>query len=267
MKTCSVSISKLKNIYKNPAIVLFRWLELNAIHTEISQMNISLGRPSIDLGCGNGEIASILFNEKFSIGLDNNEAGDVKNAIESNKYKKVIIENAENISLNSSSISLVFSNSVIEHIPNINAVLNSVYRILKKNGLFIFTVPTANFSKNLFFSSIFNSIKIHSLANKYAKYRNRKLNHYHLYTHLKWSRILKNHGFNILSYRYYISPRNLQLWDFAAISFKILSPFMNQEIVWKLFEKPIKKAIKNDKFETNKGSGLLIIAQKNEKRI
>jgi len=44
----------------------------------------------------------------------------------------------------------MFSNSVLEHIYDINMVLKEVSRVLKENGKLVFTVPSNQFSSYLF---------------------------------------------------------------------------------------------------------------------
>src|SRR3989337_1004853 len=65
-----------------------------------------LAAPVLDLGCGDGLFASQVFKRPIDVG-----------------------------------IASAFSNSVLEHIPGLQAVLNETARVLRPGGLFLFCVP------------------------------------------------------------------------------------------------------------------------------
>jgi SAM-dependent methyltransferase len=179
--------------------------------------DIKFSQPSLDIGCGDGFIAGQLFNENFSHGIDNGEANDIQQGIDSGKYEQIIIGSAENIPLPDLSLNFVFSNCVLEHIPGLNSVIEEVGRTLKSGGKFLFTVPSESYSKNLFFANLFNRLGLISLANKYSAFRNRKLNHFNLYDISKWETLLSMSKIKIIKHEYYISPDDLSLWDLMAI--------------------------------------------------
>ncbi len=149
-------ILKLAKVYNHPAVILWRAIELRNLSRILSEKEMF--HPILDLGCGEGEIARALFGKGvIDVGLDNEEQM-VKKAEKSGIYRKVILGDACCLPFEKDSFNLIFSNCVIEHIPDINQVLSEVARILKKNGLFIFTVPSENFGDFLFFSRIFKKI-------------------------------------------------------------------------------------------------------------
>jgi SAM-dependent methyltransferase len=202
---------KIENLYAHPAIIFYRTLETECIKRVMK--NVKIKSPSLDLGCGDGKITNYLFGKTFNYGLDNDEVGDVKIAKKNKIYKKILIEDATNISLRDDSINFIFSNSVLEHIPNLSKVLSEISRILNKNGYFLISVPTDGFKKNLFFS---NPI--------YSYFRNKLLNHHHLYNLKKWTSLLKKNKLKIIKYKYCVSKEQLKYWDKLAIFHRLGLP-------------------------------------------
>jgi len=50
-------------------------------------------------------------------------------------------ENALDLSFDDESLDMVVSNDVLEHVPDIDAALREAYRVLKKDGYLLFTIP------------------------------------------------------------------------------------------------------------------------------
>ena len=122
--------------FKAPSTILFRSIELKLLKEKLSK--ISKSDVILDLGCGEGLTALLVFDKKVDYGLDN-DPYFVKKAKESNVYKKVLLANAVKMPLKDNCLDLVFSNCVIEHIQDLDAVLREAARILKKKGYFVFT--------------------------------------------------------------------------------------------------------------------------------
>ena len=131
MKVMLVSLRDFKG-HPHPSSKLFRVLELQAVYKNIK--NHSFRGPSMDLGGGDGYLSTILFDKKFDFNVDKGEANDLHVAKRHHRYRKILVESAEKMSLKDSSLNFIFSNSVIEHIPNNEAVLKEVSRTLKKGG-------------------------------------------------------------------------------------------------------------------------------------
>src|SRR5690348_834569 len=105
MKTRLVTIEDFKG-HPHPASKLFRLIELQTVFKNTKRYVFK--QPSMDLGGGDGYLSSILFDDRFTYSVDNNEANDVKVAIKNKRYKKVLIESADHMSLRSNSLNFVF---------------------------------------------------------------------------------------------------------------------------------------------------------------
>jgi len=248
MKSKKISLKNLYRIYDHPSIILFRSIELTTIYNLTK--DIIFKSPSLDIGCGDGEIASTIFDDKFTYGVDNGEVEDYKEAIKHNRYEKVLLEGAQKMSLPDKSVNFVFSNSVLEHIPPIDEVLSEASRVLKSNGFFVFTVPSVYFTEYLFFKKIFGDF--------YSTNLNKKFNHYNLYDHKKWISKLQKNGFEIVDYKYYISKDALQLWDRLLV----LGFLGLKKLALQFFEKKI-TAIYNEQQPSEKeGACLFFLCRK-----
>lgn len=251
MKVKNFSFSKLAR-YNHPAILLFRGIELKILSQILSRYKIK--SPSMDLGSGDGYISSLVFKETFTYGLDNNEAGDTKIAIKLKRYKKILIESAEKMSLKTNSLNFVFSNSVIEHIPRNDLVLNEVGRVLKKGGYFCFTCP----------SSFFTEYLTKQYGSGYSQIRNKHLNHYHLLSHSQWKKRLANENLKLIEYKYYMTEDDLLFWDKLVWVNKILFFLfpLRSLLMSALFSKSVQKRVSLSTVSQSEGANILIVAQK-----
>ncbi len=246
----------------HPAVKFFRSLELKTIYQNLR--NLKLFQPSLDLGCGDGYISSLLFDGQFSYGLDNNEAGDVQVAIKKRAYGKVLIASATDMPLRPNTLNTIFSNSVIEHIPDNDAVISEVSRVLRPGGKFVFTAPCHNFSKYLYVSSLLKGLGLGFLARFYIKKRNKMLNHYHLYSHSQWRKKLARYDLKLIKHSYYISPDALTTWDRIALE-GVVRRLLDKHAIPKLAKKYqtlVEKYFHDDVLAKGNGACIFVIAQK-----
>lgn len=174
--------------------------------------------PILDVGCGDGFVASIILSNrsgKFDVGIDMSE-DEIRYAKKSGSYKKAMVGNVHNLPFRESSFETVFSNSVIEHIPNLNLALSEMARVLKKDGQFIITVPTPYLTKYLWGYNFLVSYNLMNLAKLYGKFFNSLFKHYNLYTHKQWEKLLRKHSLKLVDYHYYHTKEMVQVHEFLA---------------------------------------------------
>lgn len=262
MRAKKTTVEQFAKIYSHPSAILFRAVELRTIFE--GTMGVNFSQPSLDLGCGDGKIAEVIFDENFTYGVDNGEAKDVQEAVESKRYQQIFLESAEKMSLPDKSVNFVFSNCVIEHIPNNEAVLSETSRILNQGGAFVFTVPSNNFPDYLFLTNRLASWGLGFLSRFYKYRRNKMLNQFHCYSVTDWQEKLAKHGFRIVSHRYYMSQDALMLWDKMALEIflkKILWPHYEKKALRKYWSQ-VKELAEHDRAEEGKGAGLMVYCVK-----
>ena len=99
--------------------------------------------PILEVGCGDGIVSSLLFKNKkgiIDIGIDLDRS-ELKRAEKTKIYKKLIQADITNTEFASNSFNTIFTNGVLEHIPDLESALNEISRLLKKDGKLITTSP------------------------------------------------------------------------------------------------------------------------------
>lgn len=157
------------------------------------------GKWILDLGCGEGEIAREVFGKQLEWGLDNDQKMIAK-AKKSGVYKRVLLADAAKMPLENNSVELVFSNSVLEHIRDLESVLREIKRVLKPGGLLIATIPSDLLGEYLGWGSW------------YTWWFNQKYHHYHLYSLKEWKERLSQAGLKLVDGYYYLDKPMIKQW-------------------------------------------------------
>jgi len=169
--------------------------------------------PILDLGCGDGVFARICLGEnKVDIGLDP-DPHLAKLAEESGVYKEVVVARAEKMPFKNGSFNTIISNSVLEHIEDLDSVFKEAYRVLKEGGRFIFLVPDKTASDYFFYAWFLEKIRLKGLAKSYVRFKNRLYSYAHLENKEFWEKIAKNGGFRIKNVTGLISPEAVKVSD------------------------------------------------------
>lgn len=186
---------------------------LRAVESRFYQ-DIELPGPVLDLGCGDGHFVTITFDEPIDFGIDP-WTGPVNQAARRGGYRVVVQGSGDEIPVPDGSYASVMSNSVLEHIPDLEPVLAEVARVLRPNGLFVFCVPNHNFLANLSVSNFFDRIGLHFLGNAYRAFFNRISRHHHCDSPEVWEERLANAGFRIERWWHYFSPKSLHVLEWG----------------------------------------------------
>src|SRR3989344_408653 len=95
----------------------------------------------LDVGCAYGYYTKFYLNKcKRVYGIDPNE-DFIRIAKEKYPKIKFKVSNAESIPYKDNYFGVVLLNDVLEHVENEEKALSEIYRILKKEGVIILTVP------------------------------------------------------------------------------------------------------------------------------
>lgn len=211
IKTNSIKFS-ISRYLPNASIAGAIWRS----HEIIAINKTTLLRPALDLGCGNGIFAQTIFQDKLDFGLDISKE-IVESAKKNRAYYKYIVADAHNIPLPNQSVQTVFSNSVFEHIPNLQEVLSEISRILKPGGQVIFTTHSPN-SKKFYGVRLLKKVHCKMLAKVYDRTFSHMLQLKTLWDLNTWVKNLSSAGMSIEEYKVIISPR-------SAFWFEFLLPF------------------------------------------
>ncbi|RIK51146.1 MAG: methyltransferase type 11, partial [Chloroflexi bacterium] len=116
---------------------------LRAVESSYYQ-RLPLPSPVYDVGCGDGHFASLTFDRKLDVGLDPWRFS-MKEAKKYNAYKSLVEADGAQTPFPSNHFASGLSNSVLEHIPHIDAVLAETARILRPGAPFYFCVPNPRY--------------------------------------------------------------------------------------------------------------------------
>lgn len=172
-------------------------------------------RPVLDIGCGEGLFASILFAEPLDTGIDPNPR-ELSRARELGSYRELIECWGNHIPKSDCSYRTIVSNSVMEHIPDLLPVLKEALRLLVPGGHMYITVPSHLFDRYTVISQILGIFGLTGLQERYSRFFNRFWAHFHYYSPDRWRDIAEEAGFSVLEVRNYAPRRACLLNDFLV---------------------------------------------------
>ena len=234
---------------QGPSLGLWRAAEVAVLREQVYE------RPILDLGCGDGLVTSQVL-QRVEIGLDPDERV-LKRAAQRGVYERFEAVPAEEMRLPDASIGTVVSNSVLEHLPRLDAVLEAVARVLRPGGRLIFTVPTEAFSKWLVLP-----------VARYAAWRNLQLCHLNLWPMEWWVSRLERVGLEVEEVRPYLRHELVFMWDALELLQQIwifhrrLVGIVWQSIPPSMMDRIARWASHLDLSAPTPGGGRLVVARK-----
>lgn len=175
---------------------------------------LDLPRPILDLGCGDGDFARAAFTQPLDVGIDP-WAAQVEIARRVGMHRELYVMDSNAMTFPDESFATVLSNSVLEHIPNIEPTMQETHRVLKRGGTLVFTTPSNHFAEYLYFADTFRKLGMKSLATRYENYFNRISFHYRTDSLATWTTRLNQFGFHIKQSYSYFSRNASHLFDLA----------------------------------------------------
>jgi SAM-dependent methyltransferase len=173
---------------------------------------LELKEPIYDLGAGDGHFAWALFDSQAVVGLDPwwqplTEAQELK------VYPLLLQADGAAVPAADASFATAISNSVLEHVGEIQTVLNEVGRVLQPGGYFYFAVPNERFRTDLWGMQVLNKLGLNSLAIEYSKFFNKIARHINLDPPEVWIARLRESGFDKIDYFHYYPRKALHVLE------------------------------------------------------
>ena len=153
-------------------------------------------RPVLDIGCGEGLFAHNLFEDKIDVGLDPNQR-ELARTKTFGLYDELLNCYGSEVPKEDQSYKTIFSNSVMEHIEEIEPVLKESHRLLADDGTMYLTLPTDKFDKYTLMNQILTKLGLLGLAERWRKFSNGFWAHYHYYTPEEWEEMFDRNGFKV----------------------------------------------------------------------
>lgn len=209
------------------------------------------GLSILDVGCGAGGNIKILGEFGAVTGLDISEEA-LKFARTHSAFKNLVQGNAEQLPFPDNTFDLVSALDVLEHIPNDQLAVQEMFRVLKKNGFALVTVP----------------------AHRWLWSRHDEaLQHLRRYTTNELRTKLAYAGFSVVQHSHFVIPAILflllkktirrirRMWgvkETIDTYDTILPLWLNRLLIWWLYGEKIMMRF----FPILAGSSLMMIAQK-----
>jgi SAM-dependent methyltransferase len=199
----------------------FRGL-LRAVEAKFYQ-DLPLIDPILDLGCGDGHFAAMAFERhEQMIGVDP-WWGPLQKSVKGKVYRHAIQSLGDGLPFPSNHFNTAISNSVLEHIPDLDPVLAEAVRVLrspdpasgKPGGSFIFCSPSDNFLPFLSVSSALKRVRLKKLGGAYENFFNRISRHQHCDDPQTWTQRLNRAGLQVDRWWYYFSKSALRALEWG----------------------------------------------------
>jgi len=198
--------SLLRETPFQPATSWWRAVELEVV--------IRHGLPDgtgLDLGCGDGKLMRILLETSGAypslVGVDL-DPQETRDATASGVYRRVHTAPGDRIPEHDASFDFVFSNSVLEHIDDIEPVIAEVARLLRPGGTFLFTVPADGFHDCLA-GPLFPWGDRH----RYLDGIDKRCAHRRYWGESQWRACLGRHGLDVVDAVPYLTASEVRRWE------------------------------------------------------
>ena len=177
---------------------------------------VPLEHPVLDVGCGDGHFASVAYREPIDVGLDP-MGRDLREAAARvpEVYLQVVKGDATAMPFEDGTFATVVSNCVIEHIPNVDAALREIGRVLQPGGTFATTLPSEHYPDFLLGATAARKLGLKRAGAAYGAFFNRISHHEHVDPPEAWRERLAAAGLDMVEHRYYFSPVAHRTFDLA----------------------------------------------------
>lgn len=202
---------------------------LRAVEARFYQ-ELDLPAPTLDLGCGDGHFASVTFNHALDVGIDPSRDAlrqaqrqtprqvqrlSSRSHPTYSPYKGLAQSIGSHMPFPAACFNSALSNSVLEHIPDIDAVLKETARVLKPGATFVFCVPNHQFLDSLSIGRALDKIGLRAMGNAYRAFFNRIARHHHSDPPEIWQARLESAGFELTEGWHYYSPQAMQVSEWG----------------------------------------------------
>jgi SAM-dependent methyltransferase len=170
--------------------------------------------PVLDLGSGDGHFASLVFEQPIEVGIDP-WLPSLREAHGYPVYKALAQAQGARMPFPKGYFSNAISNSVLEHIPDLQPVLNETARVLKPGALFLFCVPNHRWPDHLSISSALRRLGLRGLAASYIRLFTHISRHENMLSPEEWEQRLGTAGFELVEYWHYFPPEALHALEWG----------------------------------------------------
>jgi SAM-dependent methyltransferase len=180
-----------------PSEAYWRLLELAAVRRHL----LEVAGPVLELGCGDG-VFTELAGLQVDVAVDREPRAVERAGRRQSVYRTVRRADIRDLDAALGSFGTIFSNSVLEHVPDVEPVLERCRELLVPGGRLIATVPLPRMNDHL-------AVRLPG----YARARQRQLQHRNLWTIEEWRARLEAAGFETVGIDPYLDAGACRRWD------------------------------------------------------
>lgn len=175
---------------------------------------VSLPPLIVDIGCGDGHFASVTYEQKIDVGIDPDHAS-LREARDRDAYRLLVQASGDRLPFADASFASSISNSVLEHVKNLEGVLAEIGRVLKANGPFATTVPNPGYRSELSFPRFLSRVRLHRLSRGYREWFMRMSRTWNLFDEAGWKSLFERAGMEVKQSERYFSPSALRALEWG----------------------------------------------------
>ncbi len=227
-----------------------------------------LPRPVLDVGCGDGHFVQMACAEPLDVGLDPARAA-LAEAKGRGSYRLLLEGSATALPFADASFQTVLSNCVLEHIPDLEAALAEIARVLRPGGRLVTTVPSPHLDEMLLGGRLLARLGLAGLAARYRRWFQGVSRHYHLYDVDRWMALLAQGGLRLLFHHYYFSAATLTAFEvghFTSAPSLLTHKVTGRWVLWRhpLSVAPLERLLRPlyEEPEPRAGAYIFLVAQK-----
>ena len=186
---------------------------LRAVEAQFYQ-GFELPAPILDLGCGDGHFATVAFDHQLDVGLDP-WTGPIHQAARRGGYRALVQAEGGKMPFPDEYFASALSNSVLEHIPQVEVVLAELRRVLKPGAPFLFCVPNPRYLSELSIPAILKQFGLKKIGHVYTEWFRRMSRTHHAVDPNIWQGWLEDAGFRLEQWWHYFSPNAMRMLEWG----------------------------------------------------
>ncbi|MFQ5342180.1 MAG: glycosyltransferase [Anaerolineae bacterium] len=175
---------------------------------------VALEAPVLDVGCGDGHFAAVAYNQPIDVGVDLPRP-ELNEARARGAYRRVVPASGTALPFADASFRTVVSNSVLEHIPDLDDTLCEISRVVAPGGAFAFTTPSEHFGDFLLGSAAMRRLGLPAMGEAYARWFDGISDHFHRLSPAEWEKKLDAVGLVVRHWHYYFPEEAHHVFDLS----------------------------------------------------
>jgi SAM-dependent methyltransferase len=175
---------------------------------------VDLPHPRLDLGAGDGHFASVVFEDAVDLGVDP-DPDSLAEASRRGCYRLLLRSFGRRLPIADGAAASAISNSVLEHVSDLEDVLGEIGRVLRRGAPFVFTVPNPSFPDELQGPELLRRLGLRRPAEAYRAWFVRVVRHWNMLDEGEWERRLEAAGFRVEKTFRYFPPKSLHALEWG----------------------------------------------------